>query len=135
MSTRKTASADTADTADDKKAAAAAKTADPKVEDPKAEDPKATTAKASPAEAKADPKPAEAETATAEIEEPAAPMPLHFDVEHFVIVSKKDGFRRCGIAHPATPVRHRVADFTEGQLRTLDADPMLIVTPTPLTTD
>lgn len=110
MSTRKTASADTAD---EKKTAAAARTA----------------------EAKADPKPAEAEAATAAIEEPEAPAPLRFDVEHFVIVSKKDGFRRCGIAHPATPVTHRVADFTDDQLRTLDADPMLILTPAPLTTD
>ena len=43
------------------------------------------------------------------------------------ITSKKDGFRRCGIAHPATPTEHPDGRFTEKELKILQAEPMLVV--------
>lgn len=43
------------------------------------------------------------------------------------IVSRRDGFRRCGIAHPATPTFHDVHGFTLAELDQLRRDPMLIV--------
>ena len=44
-----------------------------------------------------------------------------------VITSKKDGFRRAGIAHKATPVQYPHDAFTAEQLKALKAEPMLIV--------
>lgn len=44
-----------------------------------------------------------------------------------IITAKKDGFRRCGMAHPASPVEHKDGTFTEEQLATLKAEPMLVV--------
>lgn len=43
------------------------------------------------------------------------------------ITSKIDGFRRGGIAHPATPVDHKISDFTEEQLDALWNEPNLTV--------
>lgn len=43
------------------------------------------------------------------------------------ITAKQDGFRRCGIAHPATPIEHPASRFPEGDLARLEAEPMLIV--------
>jgi hypothetical protein len=43
------------------------------------------------------------------------------------IISKKDGFRRCGVAHPAAPVIHPDGTFTPDQIAILKAEPMLIV--------
>lgn len=43
------------------------------------------------------------------------------------IISKKDGFRRCGIAHPAASVIHPDGTFTAEQIKVLKTEPMLIV--------
>lgn len=43
------------------------------------------------------------------------------------IVSKVDGRRRAGIAHPGTATDHPADAFTAAQLAQLNADPMLIV--------
>lgn len=43
------------------------------------------------------------------------------------ITSKSNGFRRCGIAHPDTPVVHSRDAFTPEQVEILKAEPMLIV--------
>ncbi len=44
-----------------------------------------------------------------------------------IITAKKDGFRRCGLAHSAKPVEHQDDAFTPEQLAELQADPMLVV--------
>lgn len=44
-----------------------------------------------------------------------------------IITAKKDGFRRCGVAHSAKPVEHQDDAFTPEQLAELQADPMLVV--------
>lgn len=44
-----------------------------------------------------------------------------------VITSKRDGFRRCGIAHPSKPTRYPDEFFTEEQLDALDKEPQLIL--------
>lgn len=44
-----------------------------------------------------------------------------------VIISKKDGFRRCGIAHTVEPVGYEEGFFSAEQLRQLEAEPMLTV--------
>ena len=36
-----------------------------------------------------------------------------------IITSKKDGFRRCGVAHPSTPTEHPDDAFTPEQDRDL----------------
>ena len=43
------------------------------------------------------------------------------------ITSKKNGFRRCGIAHPSTRVEYPDGKFTPDQIKILQADPMLVV--------
>jgi hypothetical protein len=43
------------------------------------------------------------------------------------ITSKRDGFRRCGVAHSATPTEHPAGRFTEEEVERLKAEPMLIV--------
>jgi hypothetical protein len=43
------------------------------------------------------------------------------------ITSKKDGFRRCGIAHPSKPTEYPNDRFGEKQLAALRTDTMLIV--------
>ena len=43
------------------------------------------------------------------------------------ITSKRDGFRRCGMAHPATPTTHDADTFTDEQLQELKDEPMLVV--------
>lgn len=44
-----------------------------------------------------------------------------------IITSRKHGFRRCGIAHPATPTQYGDDHFDRDQLRELQAEPMLVV--------
>lgn len=43
------------------------------------------------------------------------------------IISKKEGFRRCGIAHPSTPTDYSNDKFSGKELKRLKAEPMLIV--------
>lgn len=43
------------------------------------------------------------------------------------ITAKRDGFRRSGIAHPATPTDHPIGRFTEAQIAALEAEPQLVV--------
>ena len=44
-----------------------------------------------------------------------------------IITAKKDGFRRCGVAHSAMPTTYQPDAFTPEQLAELQADPMLVV--------
>lgn len=44
------------------------------------------------------------------------------------IVGKKEGFRRCGLAHPKGAVDYPDGHWTEEQLAALEAEPMLVVT-------
>lgn len=44
-----------------------------------------------------------------------------------IITAKKDGFRRCGMAHSSDAVKHKDGTFTEEQLAILKAEPMLVV--------
>lgn len=46
---------------------------------------------------------------------------------HLRITSRRDGFRRAGIAHPARPVEHPIKSFTAEQLAQLKAEPVLVV--------
>jgi len=43
------------------------------------------------------------------------------------ITSKKEGFRRCGIAHSEKPVIYADGQFSKKELAALEAEPMLIV--------
>mgnify|MGYP006303624231 CR=1 FL=1 len=43
------------------------------------------------------------------------------------ITSKRNGFRRCGVAHPATPTDYTDDRFTPKELERLRAEPMLVV--------
>ncbi len=43
------------------------------------------------------------------------------------IVSKKSGFRRCGIEHPDQPAIYPDGTFSTGQIKALKAEPMLVV--------
>lgn len=43
------------------------------------------------------------------------------------ITSKREGFRRCGIAHSKTPKEYPDDKFTKEQLAALKAEPMLMV--------
>ncbi|KZE34176.1 HI1506-related protein [Crenobacter luteus] len=43
------------------------------------------------------------------------------------ITAKVDGFRRAGVAHPATPTDYPDDTFTEAQLAALQDEPMLVV--------
>lgn len=45
-----------------------------------------------------------------------------------IIESKREGFRRCGIAHAATPTEYPNSRFTKKQLGALMEEPMLVVT-------
>ena len=44
-----------------------------------------------------------------------------------IITSKKDGFRRCGVAHPAAPTEYPEGTFTPDQIKTMRNEPMLVV--------
>lgn len=44
-----------------------------------------------------------------------------------VITSKRDGFRRCGIAHPGKPTFYPDDFFTDEQLEALGKEPQLIL--------
>jgi len=43
------------------------------------------------------------------------------------IISKKPNFRRCGISHSLTPTDYSDDRFSKEELKTLMAEPMLIV--------
>lgn len=43
------------------------------------------------------------------------------------IVSKKEGFRRCGVAHPSSPKTYADGFFTPEQVKKLKAEAMLVV--------
>ncbi len=43
------------------------------------------------------------------------------------ITSKKDGFRRCGVAHSSTPTEYPDGRFSKEEIETLLAEPMLVV--------
>jgi hypothetical protein len=47
------------------------------------------------------------------------------------ITSKRDNFRRCGVAHRATPVEWPDDRFDAEQLARLKAEPMLVVVVVP----
>lgn len=47
------------------------------------------------------------------------------------ITAKKAGFRRCGIAHPATITIYPNDKFTPAQLSVLKTEPMLVVVELP----
>lgn len=44
-----------------------------------------------------------------------------------IITSKKEGFRRCGVAHAATPTEYPDGRFTPEQIEALHNEPMLVV--------
>lgn len=44
-----------------------------------------------------------------------------------IITSKRDGFRRCGVAHPSGPTEYPDGTFTDEQLKQLQDEPMLVV--------
>ncbi|MBU1564228.1 MAG: hypothetical protein KJ630_01200 [Proteobacteria bacterium] len=46
------------------------------------------------------------------------------------INSKKEGFRRCGVAHPARPTEYPNGRFSKKELALLQEEPMLVVTVT-----
>lgn len=43
------------------------------------------------------------------------------------ITSKQAGFRRLSIAHPVEPTEYQDDQFTKDELKTLQAEPMLLV--------
>jgi hypothetical protein len=43
------------------------------------------------------------------------------------VTAKKDGFRRCGVAHPKEATQYPDKRFTADQMETLKAEPMLVV--------
>ena len=43
------------------------------------------------------------------------------------IISKKEGFRRCGVAHPEKPTDYPDGRFSTKELKRLKNEPMLIV--------
>jgi len=43
------------------------------------------------------------------------------------ITSKRDGFRRCGVAHPAAPTEYPDDRWSDEELAILEAEPMLVV--------
>lgn len=43
------------------------------------------------------------------------------------ITAKKDGFRRCGVAHPVQPTEHPDDKFNKQELEILQKEPMLVV--------
>lgn len=49
----------------------------------------------------------------------------------FRIISKKDGFRRGGIAHPEKPKDYPDDAFSKDELEAIEKEPMLIVTHLP----
>lgn len=44
-----------------------------------------------------------------------------------IITAKREGFRRCGVAHPAHAVKHPDGRWTATELAVLKAEPMLVV--------
>lgn len=43
------------------------------------------------------------------------------------IISKREGFRRCSVAHSEEPTFYDLAAFTEGEIRRLTNETMLVV--------
>ena len=58
-----------------------------------------------------------------------APKPRPRFVEGIRITAKRNGFRRCGMAHSEAGRNHPLTDFTEEQLEALVNDPMLVCHP------
>jgi hypothetical protein len=48
-----------------------------------------------------------------------------------IITAKKDGFRRCGIAHSKNKVEYPDDAFSPKDLETLEEEPMLVVNKVP----
>ncbi|MBO9419158.1 hypothetical protein J7481_06600 [Labrenzia sp. R4_2] len=44
-----------------------------------------------------------------------------------ITAKPKDGFRRCGVHHPAEPVEYGDGRFSDGQIAVLKAEPNLVV--------
>ena len=44
-----------------------------------------------------------------------------------IITAKKDGFRRCGIAHSKEPTEYPDDRFSAKELKVLQTEPMLVV--------
>ncbi len=59
--------------------------------------------------------------------DPAVPARNHAAGTIVRIRSKREGFRRCGIAHPKAATDHHLHRFTPAELERLLAEPMLIV--------
>ena len=53
------------------------------------------------------------------------------DTPSVVIQSRRDGFRRCGVAHPADATTHPAGTFSVEELAILCDEPMLMVSPAP----
>ena len=51
------------------------------------------------------------------------------------IVAKKDGFRRCGVAHRDTPTDYEIGHWSEEQLEILRSEPDLLVAETEVEDD
>lgn len=49
------------------------------------------------------------------------------DKDLIIAARPKDGFRRAGIHHPPSPVRHPAGTFTRDQVEALKAEPNLLV--------
>lgn len=47
--------------------------------------------------------------------------------DHIRVISKVEGFRRCGIAHSEEPRFHPIKSFTREQLLALKGERMLVV--------
>ena len=43
------------------------------------------------------------------------------------IKAYRDGFRRCGVSHPKAPTEHPDGTFSDAEIETLEAEPMLDV--------
>lgn len=46
------------------------------------------------------------------------------------VTARRDGFHRCGVPHPASPVEYPAGHWSEEQLERLRAEPMLVVADT-----
>ncbi|GGB55087.1 hypothetical protein GCM10011316_28970 [Roseibium aquae] len=44
-----------------------------------------------------------------------------------ITAKPRDGFRRCGVHHPAEPVEHGAGRFSDAEIAVLKAEPNLVV--------
>ena len=51
----------------------------------------------------------------------------HGEKTMITIISKKEGFRRCGVPHPSQPTNYPQDRFTKKEIEILKAEPMLTV--------